>query len=90
MRVPSSELLKSTTHLKYNNRAILVEVMDFIKEHSSYNKETSNSLMSNEDYMKYIWSGKKVFSVDSITRFPDFIVFCIKKCCQYTLYVIQM
>ena len=84
VRVPSSELLKSTTHVKYNNRAILVEVIDFIKERSSYNKETSNSLMSNEDYMKYIWSGKKVFSVDSITRFPDFIVFCIKQCCQYT------
>lgn len=84
VRVPSSELLKSTTHLKHNNRAILMEVMDYIKERSSYNKVTSNSLMSNEDYMKYIWSGKKVFSVDSITRFPDFIVFCIKKFCQYT------
>jgi hypothetical protein len=84
VRVPSSELLKSTTHLKYNNRVMLVEVMDFIKKRSSYNKETSNSLMSNEDYMKYIWSGKKVFSVDSITRFPYFIVFCVKKCRQYT------
>ena len=84
VRVPSSELLKRTTYLKYDNRAILMEVMDYIKKHSSYNKETSNSLMSNEDYMKYIWSGKKVFSVDSITRFPDFIVFCIKKCRQYT------
>ncbi len=84
VRVPSSELLKSTTHLKYKNRAILVEFMDFIKERSRYNKETSNSLMSNEEYMKYIWSGKKVFSLDSINRFPDFILFCIKKCRKYT------
>ncbi len=84
VRVPSSELLNSTMHLKCDNRTILMEVMDFIKMRSSYNKETSNTLMSNEDYMKYIWSGKKVFSVDSITRFPYFIEFCGRKCLQYT------
>ena len=84
VRIPSTELLKSTTHLKHFNCAILMEVMDYIKERSSYNKETSNSLMSNEDYMKYIWSGKKVFSVDSITRFSSFLKFCRKKCRKYT------
>ena len=84
VRLSSSHLFNNAKRFAYCYRTdFLVKVMNFIKEHSCYKKETSNKLMSNEDYMKYIWSGKKVFSLDSITRFPDFIVFCLKKCNQY-------
>lgn len=47
----------------------LGNVINYIsKPVGSYDKDRMNQLLSPEQYMKYVWSGKKIFSLGSIPR----------------------
>jgi len=47
----------------------LGNVINYIsKPVGSYDKDRMNELLSPEQYMKYVWSGKKIFSLGSIPR----------------------
>ena len=85
VRVPSKQILDLEKKiLNPQNKYTISVIMDFIKKHHKYNKNVAKKLMSDEDYMKYVWSNKSVFSIGSIPRFSSFLKFCRKKCCEYT------
>ena len=85
VRVPSKQILDIEKKiLNPQNKYTLSVIMDFIKKHHKYNKNVAKKLMSDEDYMRYVWSNKSVFSIGSIPRFSSFLKFCRQKCCEYT------
>lgn len=58
----------------------IYHVLDSISnmKKKTYDYKYMNSLMSNEEYLKYVWSGKKVFSILSIPRWSSMMLFCIR------------
>ena len=61
----------------------LFPILNKLSKQGTYDKSVSGKLLSNEHYLKYVFSGKKVFSLDSIPRFEAMMSFIRKKWFQW-------